>query len=66
MELCGRCRHLYTMRILSSSNPFEIFMQSLGTQIMLPHQFVELLDQVKMLLKLLYHINLYKMHYIVK
>ena len=44
---------------------FETFMTSLGTQIMLPHQFVECLDQVKMLLKLLYHINLYKIHHIV-
>jgi len=33
---------------------FETFMTSLGTQIMLPHQFVECLDHIKMLVELLY------------
>ena len=55
MELCERCEHLYTMYILPLSKPFEIFMRSLGTQIMLPHQFVEILDHIKMLLELLCH-----------
>ena len=66
MELCERCSHLYTMYILPLSKPFEIFMRSLGTQIMLPHQFVECLDQVNMLLKLLYHIYLYNIHHLVQ
>ena len=41
--------------ILPLSKPFEIFMTSLGTQIMLPSQFVEFLDHTKTLLQLLYH-----------
>jgi len=55
MELCERCEHLYTIYILPLSKPFEILMTSLGTQIMLPSQFVEFLDHTKMLLELLYH-----------
>ena len=39
---------------LPFEKPFEIFMTSLGTQIMLPSQFVEFLDQPKTLLELLY------------
>ena len=39
---------------LPFEKPFEIFMTSLRTQIMLPSQFVEFLDQPKMLLELLY------------
>jgi hypothetical protein len=32
--------------------PFETFMTSLGTQIMLPYQFVECLDHIKMFVEL--------------
>jgi hypothetical protein len=36
--------------ILSSVKPFEFLETSLGTKIMLPSQFVEFLEHIKMLL----------------
>jgi hypothetical protein len=44
-KLCERCRHFVHKYIIPSLIPFEILKTSLGTQIMLPSQFVDFLSK---------------------